>query len=273
MLRNGVPGSDCRHDADPSLAADPITDRFTVFLVHDDAAVLVAMSNLLRSAGYQTKTFSSPITFLAFLAAHDRSVPGCAVLDVFMPHLDGLQLQASLTAQGVQKPIIFMTGCGDVPTSVRAMKAGAIDFLPKPVHEADLLAAIARAESKEAEARQIYHQRALDQGQAGDAHATRAGGAGARGRRPLEQADRLRPRNRQEAHQGAPQSYDAQDGRSDRRRARSADRSRRHGVSAQLFPSADDRIRPNDARRSSFSEVLMAALSWLADAPRASTHG
>ena len=118
------------------------------------------MSNLLRSAGYQTKTFSSPITFLAFLAAHDRSVPGCAVLDVFMPHLDGLQLQAKLTAQGVQKPIIFMTGCGDVPTSVRAMKAGAIDFLPKPVHEADLLAAIARAESKEAEARQIYHQRA-----------------------------------------------------------------------------------------------------------------
>jgi FixJ family two-component response regulator len=160
MLRNGVPGSDCRHDADTNLAANPKADRFTVFLVDDDAAVLVAMSNLLRSAGYNTETFSSPTTFLACLAVHDQSVPGCAVLDVFMPDLDGLQLQASLTAQGVQKPIIFMTGHGDVPTSVRAMKAGAIDFLPKPIHEADLLAAIARAESKEAGARQIFHERA-----------------------------------------------------------------------------------------------------------------
>ncbi len=195
------------------------------------------MSNLLRSAGYKTETFCSPITFLAFLAAHDRSVPGCAVLDVFMPHLDGLQLQASLTAQGVQKPIIFMTGRGDVPTSVRAMKAGAIDFLPKPVHEADLLAAIARAESKEAEARQIYCQLASIKAKL--ATLTQ------REQEVLERVvvGRLNKQIafdlgiRREDHQGAPQSDDAQDGRSDRRRARSADRSRRHGVSAQLVPS------------------------------------
>jgi FixJ family two-component response regulator len=130
---------------------------FTVFLVDDDIAVLNAMSNLLRSAGYQTEAFSSPVTFLA---DHDPSVPGCAVIDVFMPDLDGLELQASLAARGVPKPIIFVTGRGDVPMSVRAMKAGAIDFLPKPVREDDLLAAIARAESKEAETRQLLLEQA-----------------------------------------------------------------------------------------------------------------
>ncbi len=161
MFRNSdhVGNSDRVSATDRAVPEGLATDRsnFTIFLIDDDAGVLAAMSNLLRSAGYRTETFSSPIEFLAL---HDDSAPGCAVLDVFMPDLDGLQLQAKLAARGVQKPIIFMTGRGDVPMSVRAMRAGAVDFLAKPVQEADLLAAIARAEQKETETRQIRSERA-----------------------------------------------------------------------------------------------------------------
>lgn len=116
---------------------------FTVFLVDDDASVLKALSRLLRAKGYDTQPFTSP---QEFLAQHDTAVPGCAILDVTMPGLDGLVLQQVLAAGNEQRPIIFLTGKGDIPTSVRAMKAGAIDFLTKPVKEKDLLQAIARAE-------------------------------------------------------------------------------------------------------------------------------
>jgi FixJ family two-component response regulator len=123
---------------------------FTVFLVDDDAGVLKALSRLLRARGYDIKPFTSP---QAFLADHDASIPGCAVLDVSMPGLDGLELQQALTAEGAQRPVIFLTGKGDIPTSVRAMRAGAIDFLTKPVNDADLLPAIARAEKEDARSR------------------------------------------------------------------------------------------------------------------------
>jgi len=112
---------------------------FTVFLVDDDAAVLKAVSRLLRARGHDVQSFTSP---QAFLASHDASIPGCAVLDVAMPDLDGLELQQALTAGGSQRPIIFLTSQGDIPTTVRAMRAGAIDFLTKPVRGADLMAAI-----------------------------------------------------------------------------------------------------------------------------------
>jgi FixJ family two-component response regulator len=118
-------------------------DSFTVLLVDDDPGVLKALSRLLRARGYEVQAFTSP---QAFLAGHDASIPGCAVFDVSMPGLDGLQLQQALSAGGSQRPVIFLTGKGDIPTSVRAMKAGAIDFLTKPVNDDDLLAAIARAE-------------------------------------------------------------------------------------------------------------------------------
>ena len=123
---------------------------FTVFLVDDDAGVLKALSRLLQARGYDVQSFTSP---QAFLADHDASVPGCAVLDVSMPDLDGLELQQALTAGGSQRPVIFLTGAGDIPTSVRAMRAGAVDFLTKPVDSADLLAAIAHAEKQDAETR------------------------------------------------------------------------------------------------------------------------
>lgn len=123
---------------------------FTVFLVDDDAGVLNAVGRLLRARGYEVRPFASP---QAFLASHDASIPGCAVFDVSMPGLDGLALQQALSAGGSQRPVIFLTGRGDIPTSVRAMRAGAIDFLTKPVNDTDLLAAIARAEEQDTDIR------------------------------------------------------------------------------------------------------------------------
>jgi FixJ family two-component response regulator len=125
-----------------------MTDEpFTIFLVDDDAGVLKALSRLLQAREYEVQSFTSP---QAFLANHDTTIPGCAVLDVSMPDLDGLALQRALTAEGSQRPVIFLTGKGDIPTSVRAMRAGAIDFLTKPVNDDDLLAAIAHAEKADA---------------------------------------------------------------------------------------------------------------------------
>ena len=125
---------------------------FTVFIVDDDARVIKALSRLMRMKGYDVQTHTSPQEFLAH---HDPSVPGCAVLDVAMPGLDGLGLQQALTARGSHRPVIFITGKGDIPTTVRAMKAGALDFLTKPLSNKDLLSAIARAEEQDTKSRQI----------------------------------------------------------------------------------------------------------------------
>jgi FixJ family two-component response regulator len=126
---------------------------FTVFIVDDDAGVLKALSRLLRAKGYDPRPYTSPQEFLAH---HDATVPGCAVLDLAMPGLDGIQLQEALAARGSHRPVIFITGKGNVPTSVRAMKAGAIDFLTKPVNDEDLLEAIGRAEAQDSRARQLH---------------------------------------------------------------------------------------------------------------------
>ena len=126
---------------------------FTVFIVDDDAGVLKALSRLLRAKGYEVRSYASP---QEFLAAHDAAIPGCAVLDVSMPGLDGLALQELLTATACHRPVIFITGKGDIPTSVRAMRAGAVDFLTKPVSDRDLLAAIARAAEQDARLRQSH---------------------------------------------------------------------------------------------------------------------
>lgn len=126
---------------------------FIVHLVDDDIGVLKALSRLLRANGYETRSFTSPEDFLD---QHDPELPGCAVLDVSMPGLDGLALQQVLADGGLQRPIIFLTGKGDIPTSVRAMKAGAIDFLTKPVGEKNLLRVIAHAEELDAKTRQTH---------------------------------------------------------------------------------------------------------------------
>jgi FixJ family two-component response regulator len=126
---------------------------FAVFIVDDDAGVLKALSRLLRARGYDARPYTSPQEFLAH---HDAAVPGCAVLDVAMPGLDGLELQQALTTGGTHRPVIFITGKGDVPTSVRAMKAGAIDFLTKPVSGKDLLEAVSRAQSHDTKRRESH---------------------------------------------------------------------------------------------------------------------
>jgi FixJ family two-component response regulator len=111
----------------------------TVFVVDDDAAVLKSLSRLVRAAGFDVATFDSPWKFLDHYATRP---PGCLVLDVAMPGLGGMELQTALMEKGGTLPIIFLTGHGDIPTSVRAMKCGAMDFLTKPVDDEALILAI-----------------------------------------------------------------------------------------------------------------------------------
>jgi FixJ family two-component response regulator len=114
----------------------------TVFVVDDDASVREALGGLIRSAGLKVETFASAQDFLARPPA---DVPSCLVLDVGLPGLSGLDLQSRMAQINLEIPIVFITGHGDVPTSVRAMKAGALEFLTKPFLERDLLDAIAQA--------------------------------------------------------------------------------------------------------------------------------
>lgn len=114
----------------------------TVFAVDDDPLVLKGMERLLRSAGFNAEVFDSA---QAFLGRYRRDVVGCLILDLAMPGLDGLQLQQLLVERGEVLPIIFLTGQGDIPTSVRAMKQGAADFLSKPAGDCELLAAVHEA--------------------------------------------------------------------------------------------------------------------------------
>jgi FixJ family two-component response regulator len=127
------------------------TSNFTVFIVDDDERVLRALSRLVRSAGYASETCSSP---RQFLERHDPGGSGCLILDFIMPEMNGLQLQALLASRGIALPIIFLTGRGRIETGVSAMKAGAVDFLTKPVDDTLLLDAIGRAEKLETDARQ-----------------------------------------------------------------------------------------------------------------------
>jgi len=124
---------------------------FTTFLVDDDPAVLRSITRLLNAAGFKTKSFSSP---QEFLSSHDPAVPGCAIIDLVMSELDGLHLQQALIEAGSERPIIFLTGKGDISTSVRAMRAGAVDFLTKPVKREALFSAVMRAANVDAMSRQ-----------------------------------------------------------------------------------------------------------------------
>ena len=110
-----------------------------MFVVDDDASVRRSTERLVRPLGFSIQTFASAREFLDG-ARTDR--PGCLVLDVHMPGLSGLDLQRELAQRGIELPIIFLTGHGDIPMSVRAIKAGAVEFLTKPVKSRDLLAAV-----------------------------------------------------------------------------------------------------------------------------------
>ena len=116
----------------------------TVFLVDDDPSVRKALTRLMRAAGYQVEAFASGRDFLEWRNGPDRG-SGCLILDVRMPGLSGLDLQQELLATHAQLPIIFITGHGDIPMSVKAMKHGAVDFLPKPITDPYLLNAVEQA--------------------------------------------------------------------------------------------------------------------------------
>src|SRR5713101_5847523 len=123
----------------------------TVFVVDDDASVREALGGLVRSAGLSVATYA---TAQEFLAGPRAEGPSCLVLDVQLPGLSGLDLQQELAKAEVQIPIIFLTGHGDIPMSVRAIKAGALEFLTKPVDDEALLEAIQRGIAQDQRARQ-----------------------------------------------------------------------------------------------------------------------
>ncbi|WBH17850.1 response regulator transcription factor [Sphingomonas radiodurans] len=114
----------------------------TVHIVDDDEAIRQSIGFLLRKDGYEVRTHASGT---AFLKEATRETPGCVLLDVRMPDLDGLEVQARLAAQGIALPVIMLTGHGDVTLAVRAVKAGAVEFLEKPFERVALLAAIEEA--------------------------------------------------------------------------------------------------------------------------------
>lgn len=114
----------------------------TVFVVDDDPSVLKGLGRLFAGAGLNVATYESPEQFLD---RHDPNSPGCLVLDIAMPGFNGMELQRVLATRGSILPIIFLTGRGDVPTGIQAMKCGAVDFLTKPADQKDLLAAIGTA--------------------------------------------------------------------------------------------------------------------------------
>jgi FixJ family two-component response regulator len=122
-----------------------------VFVVDDDLSVREAIKSLIRSVGLRVETFE---TAQEFLRSKRPDAPGCVVLDVRLPGLSGLDLQRELAAHGINLPVIFITGHGDIPMSVRAMKAGALEFLTKPFRDQDLLDAIQQALECDLSARQ-----------------------------------------------------------------------------------------------------------------------
>jgi len=118
------------------------TPKGIVYIVEDDASFRKSMERLIRTLGFEVDTFESANSFLEKASIRH---PGCLLLDVRLPDIDGLRLQQTLIEKGSKLPVIFMTGHGSIPMSVQAMKKGAIDFLPKPFKTEDLLSAITNA--------------------------------------------------------------------------------------------------------------------------------
>ena len=128
-----------------------------IYIVDDEADVRKALSRLLRSAGYTTHLFGSAGEFL--VSGEARFSAGCIILDLAMPGLNGLELQQHLSTSDCHRPIIFLTGNGDISKSVRAMKAGAVNFLTKPVDDHELLKAVEEALRVDASVRAMWSLR------------------------------------------------------------------------------------------------------------------
>ncbi len=135
-----------------------------VFVVDDDASIRDALKSLIRSVGLRVELFGSPTEFLEFLRANRPDAPSCLVLDVRLRGMSGLDLQRELAEADIHIPIVFITGHGDIPMSVRAMKAGAIEFFPKPFNDQDLLDAIQAGIEEDRTRRQREAEAAMLQG-------------------------------------------------------------------------------------------------------------
>jgi len=128
-----------------------------VHIIDDDAAVRRSLEMLLQSVGHMARSYTSA---RAFLGSFDPSIPGCLLLDVRMPGMSGLDLQQLLAQDKIKIPVIIITGHGDVPMAVRAMKEGAFDFIEKPFHDQHLLDSVATALAKGVEIQQQQHEQA-----------------------------------------------------------------------------------------------------------------
>jgi len=119
-----------------------VSERAIVHVIDDDESVRHALDRTFRSVGLETRTYG---TAREFIDAPRSDLPGCIVLDVRLPGTNGLELQTQLTELGIRLPVVLITGHGDIPMTVRAMKAGAVDFLPKPFRDQDMLDAVSTA--------------------------------------------------------------------------------------------------------------------------------
>ena len=128
----------------------------TIYIVDDDDGMRRALTTLLGTIGYHTVAYSKPSEFLANFKASD---PGCLVLDIRMPEMSGLELQQQLNRMGAMVPVIFITGHGDVPIAVQAMKEGAFEFIQKPFRDQQLLDCINHALQQDAENRKVIARR------------------------------------------------------------------------------------------------------------------
>ncbi len=128
------------------------SDRAAVHIVDDDASLRVALEGLFDTVGLSTQSYAAARDFLNKSLA-DK--PGCIVIDIRLPDMNGLEFQSQLTQMGVRLPVVMMTGYGDIATSVRAMKRGAVDFLPKPFRDQDMLDAVLTAIERDRQRRTV----------------------------------------------------------------------------------------------------------------------
>jgi FixJ family two-component response regulator len=143
---NAVPGA---------MMSSNTSDRAVVHIVDDDVSICLALDNLFRSIGLTTQCYGSARDFLN---SDLTSLSGCIVIDVRLPDMNGLEFQAQLVGMGIRLPVVMMTGYGDVPMSVRAMKEGAVDFLLKPFRDQDMLDAVLAAVRRDHERRNVERE-------------------------------------------------------------------------------------------------------------------
>ena len=142
-------------DVDTGMMASQKTEGAIVHVVDDDASVRRSLGRLFYSVGIETSTYDAAS---AFLAARLPDKPGCIVLDIRLPDMNGLDFQVQLVQMGVLLPVVMMTGHGDIPMGIQAMKSGAVDFLPKPISDAVLLEAVARALARSAQHWRVHDE-------------------------------------------------------------------------------------------------------------------